>query len=222
MCWQVIVVNCRQTATRYMINTASSPALFICSVWAHARSKFEEALKNDKKRAGYALEYFFGKLYAIERSAKGLSVDDRRALREHKSLPILEAFKEWLVAERNNVLPQTPIGKAISYRLNRIDQQTIYTSDGRLSIDNNPIERTIWPIAVGKKNFLFCGCHAAAQRTAILYSLLGTCKLHGVNAFDWLHDVLKRLPTCKQKDVKELLPNYWQLAQDIAPNPVNQ
>ncbi len=201
---------------------SEQPGIVHLQCMAHARRKFEEALKNDKKRAGYALEHFFGKLYDIERSAKGLSVDDRRALREQKSLPILEAFKEWLLTERNNVLPKTPIGKAISYSLNRIDQLSIYTSDGRLSIDNNPIERTIRPIAVGKKNFLFCGSHAAAQRTAILYSLLGTCKLHGINAYDWLHDVLKRLPTCKQKDVKELLPHYWKPAQDTVLNPVNQ
>ena len=67
---------------------------------------------------------------------------------------------------------------------------------------------------LGRRNYLFCGSHDAAQRTAILYSLLGTCKLHGINPYDWLHDVLKRLPTCKTKDIKELLPHRWKPVQD--------
>ena len=68
----------------------------------------------------------------------------------------------------------------------------IYTTDGKLNIDNNPVERAIRPVAIGRKNYLFAGSHEAAQRNAMLYSLLGTCKLHGVNPFDWLKDVLTR------------------------------
>ncbi len=193
---------------------AEQPGIIHLQCMAHARRRFEEALKNDRKRASYALEQFFGKLYNIEQAAAHLSFDDRQSLRQQQARPVLHTFKQWLVREKDNVLPKTPIGKAINYSLNRIDGLSIYISDGRLAIDNNPIERTIRPIAVGRRNYLFCGSHDAAQRTAILYSLLGTCKLHGINPYDWLHDVLKRLPNCKQKDIKELLPHRWKHVQD--------
>jgi transposase len=193
---------------------AEQPGIIHLQCMAHARRRFEEALKNDRKRASYALEQFFGKLYDIERTAANLSFDDRQSLRQQQALPVLHAFRQWLVHEKDNVLPKTPIGKAINYSLNRIDALSIYVTDGRLAIDNNAIERTIRPIAVGRRNYLFCGSHDAAQRTAILYSLLGTCKLHGINPYDWLHDVLKRLPTCKTKDIKELLPHRWKPVQD--------
>ena len=193
---------------------AEQPGIVHLQCMAHARRRFEEALKNDKKRASYALEQFFGKLYAIERTAAHFSFDDRQLLRQKEALPVLLAFRQWLVREKDNVLPKTPIGKAISYSLNRIDALSIYVNDGRLAIDNNPVERTIRPIAVGRRNYLFCGSHDAAQRTAILYSLLGTCKLHSINPYEWLHDVLNRLPACKQKDVKELLPHRWKPMQD--------
>lgn len=193
---------------------AEQPDIIHLQCMAHARRRFEEALKNDKQRASYVLEQFFGKLYGIERTAAGFSFADRQTLRQQQALPVLHAFRQWLEREKDNVLPKTPIGKAIHYSLRRIDALSIYVTDGRLAIDNNPVERTIRPIAVGRRNYLFCGSHDAAQRTAILYSLLGTCKLHGINPYEWLHDVLNRLPVCKQKDVKELLPHRWKPAQD--------
>lgn len=183
---------------------------------AHARRKFDESLQYDRKRASHALEQFFGALYDIEREGKPMDVEERRQLRQQKALPVLKAFKAWLIQEHPNTLPKSPIGKAIAYTLPRIEQLSIYTENGILSIDNNPIERNIRPIAVGKHNYLFCGSHEAAQRTAIIYSLMGTCKLHGINPYDWLHDVLNRLPACKQKNIKELLPQYWIQAQVAA------
>ena len=87
----------------------------------------------------------------------------------------------------------------------------IYTGNGKLNIDNNPVENCIRPIAIGRKNYLFAGSHEAAQRSAMLYSLMGTCKLNGINPFIWLRDVLQRITNHPQENLQELLPNNWEL-----------
>ena len=86
----------------------------------------------------------------------------------------------------------------------------IYVTEAKLNIDNNPVENSIRPIAIGRKNYLFAGSHEAAQRSAVLYSLLGTCKLHDVNPFVWLKDVLQRIGTHPINKIAALLPNNWQ------------
>jgi hypothetical protein len=102
--------------------------------------------------------------------------------------------------------PKTPIGKAFGYCLERWDKLTIYTTDGRLNIDNNPVENSIRPVAIGRKNYLFAGSHEAAKRSAMLYSLLGTCKLHGINPFEWLRDSLQKIYDHPINRIHELLP----------------
>ena len=96
------------------------------------------------------------------------------------------------------------------YTLKRLDKLCKYTQDGRSEVDINGVENVICPIALGRKNYLFAGSHAAAQRAAVIYSLLGTCKQHGVNPQEWLSDVLRRIPTHPMKRVQELLPHRWQ------------
>jgi hypothetical protein len=102
--------------------------------------------------------------------------------------------------------PKTPIGKAFGYCLERWDKLTIYTTDGRLNIDNNPVENSIRPVAIGRKNNLFAGSHEAAKHSAMLYSLLGTCKLHGINPFEWLRDSLHKNNNHPINRIHELLP----------------
>jgi hypothetical protein len=108
------------------------------------------------------------------------------------------------------VLPKSAIGKALAYSIERWEQLMIYTTDGKLNIDNNPVERAIRPVAIGRKNYLFAGSHEAAQRSAMLYSLMGTCKLHGVNPFDWLKNVLEIIPAHPINRIQELLPYNWK------------
>jgi hypothetical protein len=86
----------------------------------------------------------------------------------------------------------------------------IYASDGKLNIDNNPVENSIRPVAIGKKNYLFAGSHEAAGRSAMLYSFLGTCKLNSVNPFIWLQDVLGRISNHPINKIEELLPQNWK------------
>ena len=131
-------------------------------------------------------------------------------LRQQEALPILEALGKWMQQDYVEVLPKSAIGKALAYSIERWKQLMIYTTDGKLNIDNNPVERAIRPVALGRKNYLFAGSHEAAQRNAMLYSLMGTYKLHGVNPFDWLKNVLEIIPAHPINKVKELLAYYWK------------
>ena len=175
--------------------------------WAHARRYFFEAIDNDKEKAEYALETI-KKLYAIERQIRGRPPDERAQMREQEARPVLDEFKTWLL--KNEGLPKSPWGKAVRYALGRWDKLIRYVEDGRVEIDNNLIENAIRPIALGRKNYLFAGSHDAAQRAAIIYSLLGTCKKHEINPYQWLRDVLTRIPTHPHKRMDELLPHNWQ------------
>lgn len=178
---------------------------------AHARRKFVDALQNDKDRCEHALA-LFQELYAIERKAQqeDLSADAILALRQEESVPVLKKLKEWMIAEYPKVLPSSVIGKAIAYSLKRWEKLCVYATDGRLCIDNNPVENAVRPVAIGRKNYLFAGSHEAAQRAAMMYSLLATCRMHNINPYEWLKDVLVRMPDYDVKNLAELLPQNWK------------
>ena len=183
--------------------------------WAHARRYFEEALKEDKVRASYALEQI-GLLYDVERRAdqEQLSYDERAELRSRLSYSIMVAFEKWMLNEYPQVLPKGRIGKAIKYTYNIFPKLTRYHLDGRLKIDNNLGENAIRPIALGRKNWLFCGNHDAAENAAIMYSMLGCCKASEVNLRDWLVYFLNnihRYDNDYSKDLAELLPHNFKL-----------
>lgn len=180
---------------------------------AHARRYFEHALDNDRPRAEKVL-LWMQKLYAVEREAreKNLSAEDRYALRQAKARPVIEELENWLLTERLQVLPKSAIGKAIFYLIPRFYKIAMYIEDGRLEIDNNLTENLIRPVALGRKNYLFAGSHAGARRAAIVYSLLGSCKLQNINPYDYLMDILQRLPLQPVNRVKELLPAFWRPA----------
>jgi transposase len=175
--------------------------------WAHARRKFHESLQSDPERATHALA-LIGKLYDVERNAReeNLSAEAIQSIRQQESVPVLTELKSWMTETYIQALPKSPIGKAIAYCLERWDRLVIYSTDGRLNIDNNPVENAIRPVAIGRKNYLFAGSHEAAQRSAMLYSLLGTCKLHGLNPFEWLKDTLQKINDYPINRIHELLP----------------
>ena len=181
--------------------------------WAHSRRQFEESLKEDKARASYALEQI-GLLYEVERRAdhEGLSFEERAQLRSRLSYPIMVAFEKWLVNELPKVLPKGRIGKAIRYTYNIFHKLTRYHLDGRMKMDNNLGENQVRPIALGRKNWLFCGNHNAAENAAIIYSMLGCCKAHNVNFRDWMVYFLNNVHNYDQdysKDLAELLPHNF-------------
>jgi transposase len=178
---------------------------------AHARRKFSDALANDKARAEHALS-LLQQLYAIERRIKQepLTGEAVLQLRQQQAMPVLKTMKEWMTGEYPKVLPRSPIGQAISYCLPRWDKLSIYTASAVLHIDNNPVENAIRPVAIGRKNYLFAGSHPAAQRAAMIYSLFATCRLHHINPYDWLKDVLQRMHLYTTNNIHELLPQNWK------------
>ena len=187
------------------------PGITVLHCMAHARRMFFDALENDPIRVEYALEQF-RMLYAIERKAKqqSLSAEDVMKLRQAEAVPVLASFENWMREQYVQLAPKSAIAKALQYSLGRLEELKVYTNDGRLNIDNNPVENSIRPVAIGRKNYLFAGSHEAAQRSAMLYSLLGTCKINGINPSVWLTNVLKRIGTYPINKVEELLPHKWQ------------
>lgn len=174
---------------------------------AHARRMFEKALDNDQVRANHAL-FKIQSLYAIERYLREnkINVDEKLKLRQQDALPILTELHQWMKEEIIKVTPQSLIGKAIAYSLSRWDKLSLYASDGRLEIDNNLIENSIRPVAIGRKNYLFAGSHDAAQRAAVIYSLLGTCKKNNIEPFGWVKNTIAKIADHKANRLFELLP----------------
>ena len=192
--------------------------------WAHIRRKFDESLSNDKIRAEYALEQI-GLLYDVERKADAdnLSYEERSLLRSRLSYPIMVAFENWLVNEYPKVLPKSPIGKAIRHTYENFHRLTRYHLDGRYKIDNNLVENSVRPVALGKKNFLFCGNHDAAEDAAVIYSMMGCCKAAEVNFRKWFEYFLNNIHSYDEdysRDLAELLPHNWK-AQNQESEPLS-
>jgi transposase len=181
--------------------------------WAHARRKFDEALAENKKLATEALLQIQS-LYAIEREADetGATPEQRRELRRTKAYPVLVTFEKWLYDNYTTLLPQSRTAKAISYTYSIFPKLSRYHLNGRYRIDNNLVENAIRPLAIGRKNYLFCGNSDAAIRAAIVYSLIGSCKAAGVNPAEWLEDVLSKIYsyTKENRNLEELLPHSWK------------
>jgi len=188
------------------------PHIQVIGCWAHARRKFCDAIEEDNRKASEGLVYI-NKLYHIEKEARetGTSCDVLTDKRRKESYPIILEFEKWMYDTVGKVSVNSRMGKAISYTLPLLPRLGRYVNDGRFQIDNNLVENAIRPLALGRKNFLFCGNHDAAIRAAIIYSLIGSCKAVGVDPRQWMEDVLMRIPECEknQDALTELLPNRW-------------
>ncbi len=193
----------------YDIYEKKQGVLLLCC-WAHIRRKFEHALTDDPQRAEYALRVI-GELYTIERRVKeqGLPPDEVMRIREKEAWPLIKEFEKWIEHERTLTAPQSSIGKALRYAYSLYPRLARYVADGRYQIDNNMAEQAVRPLALGRKNYLFCRTHEAAYHAAVIYSLLGTCKLWNVNPEQWLTDVFRRIGDCKQSQLENLLPHKW-------------
>jgi len=187
------------------------PHIMLVYCMAHARRKFVDALKYDKAKATEVLEPM-GQLYKLEQDMRdeGLSWEQRTRRRQQEAVPVLDKIKKWMEVHIHTVLPKSPLGQAIAYTLPRWKGLCAYAQHGQIEIDNNLVENTIRPLAVGRKNYLFAGSHDAAEMTAAMYSFMATCKKNGVNELEWLTDVFKRIQSHKQKDLYQLLPNNWE------------
>ena len=187
----------------------SKAGITLMHCWAHARRKFVDAQDNDRERADYVLAEI-QKLYALERELKQTNADEKHivAMRKEKAAPVIAGLKQWMITNRPEVMPASVIGKAIDYTLSRIDALKVYTTDAKLQIDNNLVENSIRPIAIGRKNYLFAGSHQAAENAAIFYSLFATCKAQGINPYTWLAETLKKIGSHPVNRIEELLPGW--------------
>jgi len=191
--------------------------IVLAGCMAHARRNLVEAL--DAKAFGAAPAIaLIRKLYAIEDRARhgNLSAADRLALRQAESKPIMAELREWLDGQKPKVRPKSPLGKAVTYLDNQWKPLSVFLEDGRVAIDNNIVENKVRPMALGRRNYLFCGSDEGAQSAAILYTVLANAKLAGVDPWAWLNDILPRLATLKRHggepsdaDLDALLPRAW-------------
>lgn len=187
--------------------------------WAHARRKFDEALKaQDAKgqaKAGKASKalIFIQKLYRIEKQIKDLSVDEKYRIRQKQAVPILNDMKVWLDISLTQVAPTSLTGKALAYLSNQWSTLIVYCEDGRLDIDNNAVERAIRPFVIGRNNWIFSDTVKGAKASANLYSLVETAKLNGLEPYRYLQHVFKELPAAQTlAEVEQLLP--WNVDKD--------
>jgi transposase len=188
--------------------------VLLLSCWAHSRRKFHESLQEDKNGAEYALEQI-GKLYKVEQMAddQDLDFEQRSELRKRLAYPIMRAFEKWIVAYHPKAIPGGRMSKALSYTYNLFERLSRYHLDGRYLPDTNLAENAIRPLAVGRKGYLFCGNHDAAENAAIMYSLLGCCKASDVNPREWLTDVFSKIASYNANynlDLSDLLPHIWK------------
>lgn len=176
---------------------------------AHVRRYFHEAQKSDQLQSLIGLA-FIHLLYKFESEARGLDPPARRALRQEKSREWIDHFKTWLETARAEVLPKSPIGKAVHYALEQWTALTRYLDDGRLEIDNNRTERALRGVGLGRKNWTFAGSDAGGEHAATIYSVIESAKRHGLDPFAYLRDVLIRVWTLPQNQIDELLPDRWK------------
>jgi transposase len=196
--------------------------------WAHARRHFFEAGPSDQRNSAQALAHI-RLLYDVEHQAweqfktqppegEGLSKRPlsaiRLELRQKLAAPRLKEFRKWLESLQATaggpILPKSPIGQAITYALNQWDALCVYTADADLSIDNNVSENALRRIAIGRKNWLFCGSDNGGRTAAILFSLIASCQRHHVDPFAYLRDVLTRIASHPHNRLAELLPDRWK------------
>ena len=173
--------------------------------WSHARRYFVQAMDSDK-RAAFAVKWI-ADLFMVEREAADRTPDDRLAIRIERSKPILDDLKAWITETWKTAPPKSPLGKALVYAVNQWKPLSRFLEDGRLPIHNNACERALRKIAIGRANWLFAGSDAGAERAAVIYTVLGTCRLRGVDPSAWLKDVLEKLASgWKQSEITALLP----------------
>jgi transposase len=181
--------------------------------WAHVRRKFVEAEGSEPVLCETALDFIKG-LYQEEKAirAKDLTGEKKLAHRGEQSKPIVDRFFEWLNTQfqAQILLPTSPFTQAANYALQREEALKVFLEYPEVPIDTNHLEREIRPIAIGRKNWMFCWTEVGARYVGIVQSLLTTCRLHGVDPYTYLVDVLQRIASHPAKQVQELTPRLWK------------
>jgi transposase len=192
------------------------PELISFACWAHSRRRYHEARNHDRRAAWFLKQ--IGLLYALEKRLRQASAGPRlrQAARAAEASMILARLRKGLDRIGPKVLPQSLLGQAIQYTLNLWPELIRYVEHGEVEIDSNAVENSIRPTAIGKKNFLFIGHPEAGWRSAVIYSIMGSCHRYQIDPAKYLTDVLTRLPDLKQSDVPTLTPKAWAKAHPEA------
>ena len=187
-------------------------AIRLAFCWAHCRRRFYEIHQATGSPLAEEGLRQIRELYVIEAEVRGRPAEDRRATRQERSKPIVEALNGWLTAQLGRVSGKSTLAEAIRYALRHWTGLLLFLDDGRLELDTNTIERAIRPIALGRKNSLFAGSDGGARHWAIVASLVATAKLNGVEPLAWLTDVLERMVSGQTKahELERLLPWHWK------------
>ena len=189
--------------------------------WAHARREFFDAQAADREASAQALEMIRA-IYAVEERIRTdqLGGESKRAFRHDHAKPIVAAFFDWIDRqfERQGLLPQNPFTKALAYARERRAGLEVFLADPGVPIDTNHLERRLRAIPMGRKNWLFCWTEVGAKQVGIIQSLLVTCRLHGIDPYTYLVDVLQRVGQHPASRVEELTPRLWK--ERFAANPL--
>jgi transposase len=213
-------VQCDGYAAYPSFAKRSDGRITLAACWAHARRKFHEAKDSAPQRAGWLLLQI-QHLYRIEKQLRETKAGPRlrQAVRSSQSRMITERIHRALtrLKLKGQHLPQSAMGKAIDYTLTLWPMLSVYLEDGRIEIDNNPVENAIRPTAIGKKNWLFIGEAEAGHRSAILYTIIEACRSRGIDPQTYLREVLTRLPTLTNRQIKDVTPEAWAKARPASP-----
>jgi hypothetical protein len=204
----------------YRSYARSNPEVTHAECWAHCRRYYERAQDAEPQAAGEALA-LIGALYRHEQLIRdrGLDGTEKLAYRTEHSEPIVRAFWAWCEAQcqRTDLVPSNPLAKALAYARERRSRLAVFLANPEVPIDTNHLERALRPIPCGRRNWLFCWTEIGARHVGIIQSLIATCRLHGVDVYTYLVDVLQRVGTHPAKDVLDLTPRVWKMKFAHAP-----
>jgi transposase len=195
------------------------PALIEVACWSHARRKFYDVHQATASPVAFEALEQIAALFAIEAGVRGRAPDHRVAARQEHARPRLDRLQAFLEASLARVSGKSSLAQAIRYTLGHWTALTRYLADGRLEISNNAAERGIRPLALGRKNYLFCGSDAGGQRAACLYTIIETAKMNAINPEAYLADVLARIADHPSRQIDALLPWRWTSSQTEGPDP---
>lgn len=208
--WSGTLLTDRYSAYDVVLDARIYPDRVDAACAAHARRKYEELARDGTSPLAEEAIRRFARIYEVERELKGVSDEERQALRHQLAKPLWDKLKNWLELERRLVIDGGATAGAIDYTLNHWAALTRHLDDGAVAIDNNHLERQIKPWAMGRRAWLFAGSQLAGQRAAIVMSLVQSARLNGHEPWAYLRDVLARLPTQLNSRIEELLPHRWQ------------
>jgi transposase len=182
--------------------------------WAHARRKFYDLYVTDRSPLAAEAIRRIGELYVIEREIRGRTPSERARVRQQRAGPLLEELQQWLAATLRMVSAKSELAGAIKYALVRWTALTRYRDDGRIEIDNNSAERSIRPLVLGRRNYLFAGSDAGGERAANIYTLIATAHLNDIDPYWYLRYVLERIAEHPINRIDQLLP--WNVAREVS------